>query len=124
VKRGWDQQAIMKTTSVVDVVAVDDLVRSGGRTLVPVGGIAHAGDRGISKVEIQVDGGPWRAAELRAPLSGLTWVLWRYQWPFQRGDHVFAVRAYDGAGQLQTTAPHGTFPSGATGIDTMSTLVT
>jgi DMSO/TMAO reductase YedYZ molybdopterin-dependent catalytic subunit len=124
VSRGWDRQAIMKTTSVIDVVATNDLVRSGGRTFVPVGGIAHAGDRGISKVEIQVDGGPWQAAELRAPLSPLTWVIWRYQWPFAQGEHVFAVRAYDGAGQLQTATPHGAFPSGATGIDTNSAVVT
>ena len=124
VSRGWDSQAIMKTTSVIDVVATDDLVRSGGRTFVPVGGIAHAGDRGVSRVEVQVDGGPWQAAELRAPLSGLTWVIWRYQWPFAQGEHVFAVRAYDGSGQLQITAPHSPFPSGATGIDTKSAVVT
>ena len=42
--------------------------RRGGKTFVPVGGIADAGARGISKVEVQVDGGPWEAAELRPPL--------------------------------------------------------
>ena len=88
----------------------------GGRTYVPVGGIAHAGDRGISKVEIQVDNGPWEAAELRAPLSGLTWVIWRYEWPFAQGLHTLRVRAYDGQGRLQETADNPTFPSGATGI--------
>ena len=124
VSRGWDAQAIMKTTSVVDVVATNDLVRSGGRTYVPVGGIAHAGDRGISKVEVQVDGGPWQPAELRAPLSHLTWVIWRYLWPFSRGEHVFAVRAYDGTGALQITTPQGTFPSGASGIDEKAAVVT
>jgi DMSO/TMAO reductase YedYZ molybdopterin-dependent catalytic subunit len=124
VSRGWDRQAIMKTTSVIDVVATDDLTTSGGRTLVPVGGIAHAGDRGISKVEVQVDGGPWQPAELRAPLSMLTWVIWRYQWPFAAGEHTFAVRAYDGTGALQITQPHGTFPSGATGIDTRTAVLT
>jgi hypothetical protein len=39
--------------------------------LVPIGGIAHAGARGISKVEVQVDGGPWEQAELRTPLSAV-----------------------------------------------------
>ena len=124
VSRGWDRQAIMKTTSVIDVVATDALDRRAGQTFVPVGGIAHAGDRGISKVEIQVDGGPWQPAELRAPLSGLTWVIWRYEWPFSRGDHVFAVRAYDGSGQLQSSQEHTPYPSGATGIDTKSAVVT
>jgi|SRR5262245_3045697 len=41
-----------------------------------------AGGRGVSKVEVQVDGGEWREAQLRAPLTGLTWVIWRYDWTF------------------------------------------
>ncbi len=68
--RGWDSKAIMKTTSVVDTVATDALASAGGQTYVPVGGIAHAGDRGISKVEVQVDGGPWEPAELRRRSRG------------------------------------------------------
>ncbi len=39
------------------------------RKLVPIGGIAHAGARGISKVEVQVDGGPWQRAELRSAVG-------------------------------------------------------
>ena len=119
VTRGWDKQAIRRTTSVIDTVATSDLQRRAGRTYVPVGGIADAGSRGISKVEIQVDGGPWEPAELRQPLSPLTWVIWRYEWPWQEGEHTFGVRAYDGAGVLQTTTANPTYPSGATGIDTM-----
>jgi hypothetical protein len=45
------------------------------RKLVPVGGIAHAGAHGISKVEVPVDGSRWEQAELRTPLSQLTWVI-------------------------------------------------
>ena len=119
VTRGWDKQAIRRTTSVIDTVATSDLQKRAGRTYVPVGGIADAGSRGISKVEIQVDGGPWEPAELRQPLSPLTWVIWRYEWPWQEGEHTFGVRAYDGQGVLQTTQSNPTFPAGATGIDTM-----
>ncbi len=118
VKRGWDEAAIRRTTSVVDTVATGDLQKRAGRTWVPVGGIADAGSRGISKVEVQVDGGPWERAELRQPLSQLTWVIWRYEWPWQEGAHTFGVRAYDGRGVLQTTDAHGTYPAGATGTDT------
>ena len=123
VTRGWDKQAIRRTTSVIDTVATSDLEKRGGRTYVPVGGIADAGSRGISKVEVQVDGGPWERAQLRQPLSQLTWVIWRYEWPWQEGEHVFGVRAYDGQGVLQTTESQPTFPSGATGIDTMPASV-
>jgi DMSO/TMAO reductase YedYZ molybdopterin-dependent catalytic subunit len=116
VKRGWDRTARMHTTSVIDTVATDSLVDRNGRTYVPVGGIAHAGARGISNVEIRVDGGGWEPAELRAPLSGLTWVIWRYDWPFAEGVHEFAVRATDGRGEVQDAQDRPTFPSGATGI--------
>ena len=123
VRRGWSQLAQMHTTSVVDTVATEALVERGGQTFVPVGGIAHAGDRGISKVEVRVDQGPWLTAELRAPLSGLTWVIWRYEWPFDQGVHVFAVRAYDGQGIVQDASENPQFPSGATGIDAKTTAI-
>jgi DMSO/TMAO reductase YedYZ molybdopterin-dependent catalytic subunit len=123
VTRGWDPKAEMRTTSVVDTVATAALVMRGGKMFVPIGGIAHAGDRGISKVEVQVDSGVWEPAELRAPLSDLTWVIWRYEWPFKVGDHVFSVRAYDGQGKLQITAGNPSFPSGATGVDSLSAPV-
>ena len=118
VVRGWDQVAEMKATSVIDVVGMDmDVIHAGqSKMIVPIGGIAHAGARGISKVELQVDQGPWQPAQLRTPLSGLTWVLWRYDWPFQHGNHTFTVRCYDGQGtpQIVTQAPPE--PSGATGL--------
>ena len=123
VTRGWDATARRRTTSVIDTVATSDLIHRGGRTYVPVGGIADAGSRGISRVEVQVDGGPWQAAELRPPLSGLTWTIWRYEWPWREGEHVFGVRAYDGQGVLQVSAQNPPFPRGATGIDTMSASI-
>jgi len=116
VVRGWDKTAAMKTVSVIDTVATDSIDIRDGHMYVPIGGIAHAGDRGISKVEVQVDGGEWVQAELRQPLSELTWVLWRYDWPFAAGNHRFAVRTTDGQGRLQETSPQPARPSGATGI--------
>jgi DMSO/TMAO reductase YedYZ molybdopterin-dependent catalytic subunit len=115
VDRGWSKEAIVKTTSVVDSVATGD--SDPQSNLVPVGGIAYAGARGISKVEVQVDNNPWVEAELRTPaLSPLTWVQWRYAWPAENGRHTFHVRAYDGTGALQETVPHAPHPNGATGI--------
>jgi hypothetical protein len=117
VVRGWDKVAQMKATSVIDTVTADATMSGvNGQTLVPVGGIAHAGARGISKVELQVDDGPWRQAELRTPLSDLTWVIWRYNWPFESGEHVFTVRCWDGAATPQIVAPSPPDPSGATGL--------
>lgn len=112
VDRGWSAEARPQTVSAIDAVA---RTPSGG--VIPVGGIAYAGARGISKVELQVDDGPWQEAVLRAPpLSPLTWVQWRYDWPYQAGRHAFRVRAYDGAGDLQVTERRPPRPDGATGV--------
>jgi DMSO/TMAO reductase YedYZ molybdopterin-dependent catalytic subunit len=117
VTRGWDKAAQMKATSVIDAVGVNmNIVGADSRTIVPIGGIAHAGSRGISKVEVQVDEGPWQPAALRKPLSQLTWVVWRYDWPFQRGKHTFTVRCYDGTGAMQSAIPTPMEPDGAAGL--------
>ena len=120
VVRSWDKVAQMRATSVVDVVAADMTYQQNGQVMVPVGGIAHAGARGISKVEVRVDDGDWTEAELRSPLSQTTWVIWRYDWPFDSGQHTFAVRCYDGNGTMQITDTHAPHPSGATGIDKLT----
>jgi DMSO/TMAO reductase YedYZ molybdopterin-dependent catalytic subunit len=117
VVRGWDKVAKMKATSVIDTIAVDmTIIDADQRKRVPIGGIAHAGARGISKVEVQVDDGPWQAAEIRTPLSQLTWVIWRYDWPFQPGKHTFTVRCYDGSSTPQIVEVMPPAPSGASGL--------
>ena len=124
VTRGWDEDALMRATSVVDTVATNMMImESDDETLIPVGGIAHAGDRGISKVEVRVDDGDWQEAQLREPLSETTWVLWRFEWPFEEGEHTFAVRCYDGEGTLQITESNPVRPSGATGISSETVML-
>jgi DMSO/TMAO reductase YedYZ molybdopterin-dependent catalytic subunit len=124
VERGWNKVAQMHATSVIDTVAMDmDIVHSGQRKLVPIGGIAHAGARGVSKVEVRVDDGPWQQAMLRTPLSQLSWVIWRYDWPFQPGNHTFTVRCYDGSGTLQIATPSPAEPNGATGLNSRSVML-
>jgi hypothetical protein len=124
VARGWDRVARMKATSVIDTVAMSAaLAGASGTRLVPVGGIAHAGARGISRVEVQVDGGEWRRARLRTPLSELTWVIWRYDMPFQAGEHTLTVRCYDGSGAPQIATPSPPHPSGASGLHSVSTTL-
>jgi DMSO/TMAO reductase YedYZ molybdopterin-dependent catalytic subunit len=124
VKRGWDRIARMKATSVIDTVSVDMmLAQADSSTRIPVGGIAHAGARGISKVEVRVDDGPWREARLRAPLSETTWVVWRYDWPFQPGNHTFTVRCFDGGGVPQIVDVAPPHPSGASGLHSKSVML-
>jgi DMSO/TMAO reductase YedYZ molybdopterin-dependent catalytic subunit len=123
VVRGWDKVARMKATSVIDSVAVNmTIIQGDQQIIVPIGGIAHAGSRGISKVELRVDDGPWQEAKLRTPLSQLTWVIWRYDWPFARGKHTFTVRCYDGKGAVQSDVPTPMEPDGAAGLHSKSQM--
>jgi hypothetical protein len=68
-------------------------------------------------VEWSADGGQtWAQADLKPPLSGLTWVLWRAMWtPSGEGVHTLVVRARDSDGTLQSAQEAPSFPSGATG---------
>ena len=124
VKRGWDRTARMKATAVIDTIAVNMMIaQADATTRIPVGGIAHAGARGISKVEVQVDGGPWTPAQLRKPLSDTTWVIWRYDWPFRPGNHTFTVRCVDGRGTPQAVEMSAPHPAGASGYASKSMML-
>jgi DMSO/TMAO reductase YedYZ molybdopterin-dependent catalytic subunit len=115
VERGWDLEARPETVSVVDTVVVDPDQGDNGMAI--CGGIAWAGTRGISKVEVQIDNGDWVAAELiLPPLSTLNWVLWRYAFPYQAGSHTVSVQSYDGKGTVQISNSTSPGPGGATGI--------
>lgn len=124
VRRGWDREARMKTTSVIDVVGTDMMnVSRGPGTIVPIGGIAHAGARGIRSVEVRVDEGDWLSAELRQPISETTWIIWRYDWPYRAGTHTFTVRATDGTGNVQTATLAPPHPDGASGLHSRTVML-
>jgi len=116
VERNWDKVARVKTVSVIDTVAVDHIIEDGDERRVPIGGMAYSGARGISRVQVRVDGGDWQDAQLRAPLSETTWVIWRYEWPFTTGNHQFEVRCFEGDGTPQIAETTDVRPDGATGI--------
>lgn len=122
VDRGWSEEAIPHTTSVIDTAGAG--ARDPETGILPVGGIAYAGARGISRVELQVDDGPWQPATLREPpLSPLTWVQWRFDWQASPGRHILRVRAYDGDGVLQESAEADPHPNGATGIHSTALVI-
>lgn len=116
VRRGWDKVARVRTTSVIDTVYTRAITETPETTVIPIGGIAWAGARGLSAVEIRVDGGEWMPAQLRAPISDRTWQLWRFDWEFSEGSHMFEVRAIEADGTPQIEERTGVRPSGATGL--------
>ncbi|MFG1994431.1 molybdopterin-dependent oxidoreductase [Actinoplanes sp. NPDC048988] len=120
VKRGWARAGTVRTASRIDKPRPFARLAAGPVT---VAGVAWAQRRGISKVEVSVDGGPWRRAELLPVPSVDTWVQWRYSWPATAGPHSLAVRATDGEGAVQTEDRATPFPSGATGWHTITVTV-
>jgi hypothetical protein len=111
-RRGWDDKAEYKTMSRIDTP------NSSVKGSTTIAGVAFAGDREISKVEVSVDGGKtWEQAEIKPALSKYSWVLWHKQWsPAQAGKYSIKVRATDGRGDTQVNQYAPPDPSGATGL--------
>ena len=110
---GWAKKAPILTQSRIDTP------RSGvaaGRTA--IAGVAWAPDRGISKVEVGIDG-TWYEADLSTPISDATWVQWVATWDAQPGSHELSVRATDGHGVQQEELPSPPAPDGARGWHTV-----
>ncbi len=91
----------------------------------PIAGVAFAGDRGISKIEVSSDGGnTWKSATIKDPLSNYTWVLWTSGFtPKVAGDYKIVVRATDKTGQVQTSEFEDPFPDGASGYNAINVKV-
>ncbi|MFI9495991.1 molybdopterin-dependent oxidoreductase [Streptomyces halstedii] len=112
VKRSWAREAPVKTASRIDTPRPFATPAAG---TVPVAGVAWAQHRGIARVEVRVDGGPWHTARLGAEAGRDTWRQWVWEWPATRGRHTLEVRATDRTGATQTGERVGTVPDGATG---------
>ena len=112
VKRSWAREAPVKTASRIDTPRPFATPAAG---TVPVAGVAWAQHRGIARVEVRVDGGPWHTARLGAEAGRDTWRQWVWEWPATRGRHTLEVRATDRTGATQTGERAGTVPDGATG---------
>jgi DMSO/TMAO reductase YedYZ molybdopterin-dependent catalytic subunit len=110
---GWDNVAVIKTASRIDVP--HELTPAGPAAV--VAGVAWAGDRGIRRVEVSLDGGTsWVPATLRRELARAAWRQWKLPLPAgARGRRTIEVRATDGRGDLQTPQEAPPHPSGASG---------
>ena len=121
VERGWDSQAPVKTFSRIDTPTATRPPVAG---TVPVAGIAYAQHRGISQVEVRVDGGAWQQARLGDEGSIELWRQWVFNWQAEKGPHRLEVRATDGPGQVQPEERVPPFPGGATGWHSVLVTVT
>jgi DMSO/TMAO reductase YedYZ molybdopterin-dependent catalytic subunit len=120
IPRGWSRLGPVKTSSRIDVPHNSEELEAGPRA---IAGVAWAPTRGIERVEVQVDDGPWQEATLGPTASDDTWVQWWFEWDARPGDHVLRVRAVDGDGRTQTSKIAPPAPDGATGLHTIEVSV-
>jgi DMSO/TMAO reductase YedYZ molybdopterin-dependent catalytic subunit len=115
---GWDERAIVKTMSRIDVPQDGAQFQAGS---VRFAGIAFAGARRISGVEISTDGGQqWQPADLQPEFSPYSWRFWTATVRLSSGHHAVKVRARDGTGALQSAQSAPTLPNGADGYHSIS----
>ncbi|MFI5663812.1 sulfite oxidase [Streptomyces sp. NPDC051684] len=112
VKRDWARRAPIKTQSRIDTPK--PFARPAAGTVM-VAGVAWAQHRGIDKVEVRVDDGPWQEARLATEDTRDTWRQWSYEWQATKGSHTLTVRATDRTGETQTEKRTPTVPDGASG---------
>jgi DMSO/TMAO reductase YedYZ molybdopterin-dependent catalytic subunit len=113
VPRGWSKRGPVKTMARIDTPR-------GGRRQGPevaIGGLAWAVHRGVSRVQVRVDDGEWRDAEIGSVprpttpgCSGCTAGATR-----PPGRHAVEARAVDGDGVVQPEGPAPVAPNGAEG---------
>lgn len=117
---GWSDSAVIKTMSRIDVVRGSKLGQP-----VTVSGIAFAGARGISGMQVSRDGGKtWQDARVKTPGVPNVWTLWLAQFtPTERGSTRLLVRAVDGTGQVQTADSAPPFPDGSSGYHSVEVRV-
>jgi lycopene cyclase domain-containing protein len=111
-RRGWSSLPEITSTARIDVARRDS---SPGQASILVAGVALAGRRGVTRVELRSDRGAWVSAHLRAPpLGAATWVQWR-AWILDDGSSEVIARVVDGLDRLPSEGPVSSFPAGASG---------
>ncbi len=121
-QQGWSDGAPINTNARIDLPGRN--IRWTGDAIT-VAGIAFAGARGISKVELSTDGGKsWGQAVLETQMGPLTWRRWTFAWtPNGTGPAKLIVRATDGTGNTETPVGRPPYPDGATGYDSLDVSV-
>lgn len=110
--RGWAERGPIRTASRIDRPAPLAELPPGPTV---VAGTAWAQRRGIDRVEVRVDDGPWQVARLADEYSVDTWRMWSWVWDAEPGLHTLHVRATDSTGEVQPEERRDPVPSGATG---------
>jgi DMSO/TMAO reductase YedYZ molybdopterin-dependent catalytic subunit len=114
--RGWAIEAPIKLMSRIDTPKPLADVKA-GKTF--IGGVAWHQHRGLTGVQVRIDGGEWQDARLGADVGNDYWRQWYVDWDAVAGQHTLAVRALDENGESQSSARATVFPDGASGVQSI-----
>jgi DMSO/TMAO reductase YedYZ molybdopterin-dependent catalytic subunit len=117
IPRGWAREAPVRTQSRIGHPRNGERLDGGAQR---IAGVAWAQGRGIERVEVRVDEGPWIEATLADDVSDDTWRQWTLDWTPTSGRHSISVRATDKAGDTQVEQRTPVAPDGATGHHTIT----
>lgn len=111
--RGWSATGVVQTTSAIFAPRLREIVDG----KVTFSGMAFAGIRAITQIEVSIDDGDWMPVPFMPSESG-SWTRWQIDWhPPAPEDYLVKVRATDSEGFTQSdklSLP--VFPNGSSAI--------
>lgn len=106
--RGWSDSGDVQTNAIIQTPPHQTRVQG----QVYIQGVAYAGKRAITSVEVRVDGGAWMPATLVQGDSPVVWTQWYIAWhPATTGTYEIEVRSTDETGFTQQTSANGALGS-------------
>lgn len=116
--RGWSDECEVYPFAKLETPSLHAQVPVGELSV--IAGVAFAGLRGVSGVEVSTDDGEsWHEAEVEAQANApYGWRRWAYLWePAESGQHTLLARTIDDQGKIQTADSSAAYPDGSTGYD-------
>ncbi len=114
-RKGWSNDAFVRVNSRIEAPRSGLPLAAGEQR---IAGVAFAGARPITTVEVLVNGAVVGTAELNQAPSPLTWTQWRLRWQGGPGQWDLEARATDDSGATQERSSgflESVFPEGANG---------
>lgn len=120
-RKGWPRTpSRVAPNARIDVPSATAVLKPGDCV---IAGVGWSPPGGVVKVELRVDGGPWRSCILASALGPSAWVHWKFHWQAPPGRHTLEVRTWgrDGVQSAEQAAP---YPDGAQGYHSVPVHVT
>jgi len=116
-ERGWSDVAQVKTNAIIEKPYAN--AKFATQTTIPIWGVAYAGKRDITKVEVKIGDEDWREANLMFGPTNEVWTQWSLDWvPNQAQNYKIQVRATDSDGftQSRTAGLLDGYPDGSDAV--------